>query len=192
VFSLTIFFLFFYALSILTYGVAVPSGLFVPCILCGASYGRLVGMFMTELSGGQDIDEGTYALLGAASFLGGAMRMTVSLCVILLELTNNLNLLPLIMLVLLVSKAVGDCTGIQPVYEIHIDLKRLPFLGAKAPHFMRHVKAAEAATPNPVSLQVRPDMIINPSLPPLNLEFPCFPVSLNDHPTRFEAAGRTT
>eukprot|EP00951_Prasinocladus_malaysianus_P006596 scaffold46950_cov32-Prasinocladus_malaysianus.AAC.1 len=59
---------------------------------------------MTELNGTHDIDEGTYALLGAASFLGGAMRMTVSLCVILLELTNNLNLLPLIMLVLLVAK----------------------------------------------------------------------------------------
>lgn len=50
------------------------------------------------------IDEGTYALLGAASFLGGAMRMTVCTCVMLLELTNNMALLPLIMLVLLVAK----------------------------------------------------------------------------------------
>lgn len=46
-----------------------------------------------------------YALLGAASFLGGSMRMTVSLCVIMVEITNNLKLLPLIMLVLLISKA---------------------------------------------------------------------------------------
>jgi H+/Cl- antiporter ClcA len=45
-----------------------------------------------------------YALLGAASFLGGSMRMTVSLCVIMVEITNNLKFLPLIMLVLLVSK----------------------------------------------------------------------------------------
>lgn len=45
-----------------------------------------------------------YALLGAASFLGGSMRMTVSLCVIMVEITNNLKLLPLIMLVLLISK----------------------------------------------------------------------------------------
>lgn len=45
-----------------------------------------------------------YALLGAASFLGGSMRMTVSLCVIMVEITNNLQLLPLIMLVLLISK----------------------------------------------------------------------------------------
>ncbi|CAD5189924.1 unnamed protein product [Musa acuminata subsp. malaccensis] len=45
-----------------------------------------------------------YALLGAASFLRGPMRMTVSLCVIMVEITNNLKLLPLIMLVLLISK----------------------------------------------------------------------------------------
>uniref|UniRef100_A0A2P2MKZ4 Chloride channel protein CLC-d n=1 Tax=Rhizophora mucronata TaxID=61149 RepID=A0A2P2MKZ4_RHIMU len=36
------------------------------------------------------------------------MRMTVSLCVIMVELTNNLKLLPLIMLVLLISKVVFE------------------------------------------------------------------------------------
>jgi chloride channel 7 len=54
------------------------------------------------------IDEGTYALLGAASFLGGCMRMTVATCVMLLELTNNLALLPMIMLVTLVAKVRGE------------------------------------------------------------------------------------
>ena len=34
------------------------------------------------------------------------MRMTVSLCVIMVEITNNLKLLPLIMLVLLISKVI--------------------------------------------------------------------------------------
>jgi hypothetical protein len=37
-----------------------------------------VGMFVADMHPGHYIDEGTYALLGAASFLGGAMRMTVS------------------------------------------------------------------------------------------------------------------
>jgi H+/Cl- antiporter ClcA len=47
--SLISFFLLFYGLAIVTTGVAVPSGLFVPCILCGASYGRAVGFLMTEI-----------------------------------------------------------------------------------------------------------------------------------------------
>lgn len=36
-----------------------------------------VGIFVADMHPGHYIDEGTYALLGAASFLGGAMRMTV-------------------------------------------------------------------------------------------------------------------
>lgn len=59
--------------------------------------------------GTHSIDEGTYALLGAASFLGGCMRMTVATCVMLLELTNNLALLPLMMLVTLVAKVCSIC-----------------------------------------------------------------------------------
>lgn len=43
---------------------------------------------------------------------GGSMRMTVSTCVMLLELTNNLALLPLVMLVLLVAK-VGGAVGLS-------------------------------------------------------------------------------
>ncbi|KAL0299915.1 UNVERIFIED_CONTAM: Chloride channel protein CLC-c [Sesamum calycinum] len=70
-------------------------------ILAGSSYGRLVGPI-------SNLDVGLFALLGAASFLGGTMRMRVSLCVILLELTNDLLMLPLVMLVLLISKTVAD------------------------------------------------------------------------------------
>eukprot|EP00976_Prorocentrum_cordatum_P118022 1196399-Prorocentrum_minimum.AAC.7 len=88
---------------------------------------------MTELHDSKDIDEGTYALLGAASFLGGAMRMTVSLCVMLLELTNQLNLLPLMMLVLLVAKGVGDATGVSAVYDLHIGNAHPPPLPCDSP-----------------------------------------------------------
>ncbi|KAG6542958.1 hypothetical protein Mapa_015650 [Marchantia paleacea] len=139
-----------YFLAVITYGIAVPSGLFVPSILCGATYGRLVGMLMTPIAGEDRLDEGVYALLGAASFLGGSMRMTVSLCIILLELTNNLRMLPLIMLVLLVSKTVGDSFN-DAVFDIHVQLKGFPFLDAHPEPFMRHLTAREAIKYTPVT-----------------------------------------
>ena len=79
------------------------------------------------------------------------MRMTVSLCVILLELTNNLSLLPLIMLVLLVSKAVADLTGILPIYDLHIHIKKIPLLEASAEKYFRHLTASDVKSAKNVS-----------------------------------------
>lgn len=40
--TLSLFFLLYFLLACWTYGVSVPSGLFVPLLLCGAAFGRLV------------------------------------------------------------------------------------------------------------------------------------------------------
>lgn len=117
--SLAAFGALFFVLSLATYGAALPSGLFVPSALIGATAGRAVGAAMVaRFPQSPGLQEGTYALLGAAAVLGGATRMTVSLCVILLELTANLTLLPNVMAVLLIAKWTGDacCTSI---YEAH-------------------------------------------------------------------------
>uniref|UniRef100_A0A383VWF9 Chloride channel protein n=1 Tax=Tetradesmus obliquus TaxID=3088 RepID=A0A383VWF9_TETOB len=144
--TLLTFVVMFFFLAVVSYGVAIPTGLFVPSILCGAAYGRLVGVFVADMRPGtHSIDEGTYALLGAASFLGGCMRMTVATCVMLLELTSNLALLPMMMLVTLVAKAVGDGTGVKPIYESLIDLKQLPYLEPHPHSLMCHITAVEAA-----------------------------------------------
>lgn len=140
--TLMIFFAGIYFLGIITYGIAVPSGLFIPVILAGASYGRLVGRLLGSVS---TLDVGLFALLGAASFLGGTMRMTVSLCVILLELTNNLLMLPLMMLVLLISKTVADCFN-KGVYDQIVKMKGLPYMEAHAEPYMKHLTAGDVCS----------------------------------------------
>ena len=144
--SLFIYLPLMFILAVITYGISVPSGLFVPCILIGACYGRLVGKVVS--SNAFHVEEGTYALLGAASFLGGTMRMTVSLVAILLELTNQLALLPLVMLVLLISKVVGDCLT-KAIYDIHMEIKSLPFLDAAPPRTFSHLRVDDL-TDNPL------------------------------------------
>nr|TKS10943.1 Chloride channel protein CLC-c [Populus alba] len=136
------FFFAIYCLGIVTYGIAVPSGLFIPVILAGASYGRLTGTMLGPLS---NLDAGPCALLGAASFLGGTMRMTVSLCVILLELTNDLLMLPLMMLVLLISKTVADCFN-KGIYDQMVRMKGFPYMEAHAEPYMRHLVASDVVS----------------------------------------------
>jgi chloride channel 7 len=140
--TLMVFFAAIYCLGIVTYGIAVPSGLFIPVILAGASYGRLLGILLGSIS---DLDAGLFALLGAASFLGGTMRMTVSLCVILLELTNDLLMLPLVMLVLLISKTVADSFN-KGVYDQIVKMKGLPYMEAHAEPYMRHLVASDVVS----------------------------------------------
>ncbi|KAF6145457.1 hypothetical protein GIB67_032580 [Kingdonia uniflora] len=137
--SMLIFFITSYVLGILSYGIVVPSGLFVPVIVTGASYGRFVGILMGSRS---SLNHGLFAVLGSASFLGGSMRMTVSLCVILLEITNNLLLLPLVMVVLLVSKTVADAFN-GNVYDMIIKLKGLPYLEDHAEPYMRQLTVVD-------------------------------------------------
>ena len=51
----------------------------------GALFGRLVGQAVSE------VEAGVFAMVGAAAFLAGVSRMTVSLAVIMFELTGALT-----------------------------------------------------------------------------------------------------
>ena len=112
--------------AVFIYGIALPSGLFVPCMMIGAAVGRLTGEFLKagyagETFGMSRVSPGVYALVGAAGMLGGVTRMTISLTVILVELSNDINLLLPIMLSILSAKVVGDRFTIS-LYDIHIEL----------------------------------------------------------------------
>lgn len=49
----------FYTLAVVTFGTAVPAGQFVPGIMIGSTYGRLVGMLVVNFYKKLNIEEGT-------------------------------------------------------------------------------------------------------------------------------------
>jgi chloride channel 7 len=131
--NLSLFFASYFMLSCWTYGIAVPSGLFVPNLLAGAAFGRIVGQLLQHLFGKDDVvNAGTYALVGAASGLSGMARMLISLAVILIEATGDIQYgLPL-MVSLMAAKWVGDYFN-EGLYDIHIDINHWPILEWNAP-----------------------------------------------------------
>ncbi len=52
-----LFALFYFILATWTYGLSVPSGLFIPCLLTGAAWGRLVGILLVTLFGPVSIQD---------------------------------------------------------------------------------------------------------------------------------------
>lgn len=119
------FFIFYTLGAAYTAGCALSSGLFVPMVVIGAAYGRLIGVLLANTFG--DINPGIYAIMGAAAFMAGVSRLTVSLSVIIIEITNDLPTLLPIMLVVMVAKIVAD-TIIHPLFDKQIEMKHIPYL----------------------------------------------------------------
>ena len=96
-------------------GSAVASGLVVPILIIGAAFGRICGLVIVDMTGElyldpnyNWIDPGAFALIGAAAFFGGVSRLTISLTIIMMEITNDIRFLLPIMTSILVSKLAAD------------------------------------------------------------------------------------
>jgi len=146
--TLALFFVVYFLLSCWTYGLSVSSGLFIPTLLTGAALGRFVGTVMEQYLDLSVDDPGKYALLGAAAMLGGVVRMTISLTVIMIEATGNLTYGFPIMVVLMVAKWVGDYFN-EGLYDIHVQLNGVPLLGWEPPPLSATTYASEVMS-NPV------------------------------------------
>uniref|UniRef100_A0A665U8N8 Chloride channel protein n=1 Tax=Echeneis naucrates TaxID=173247 RepID=A0A665U8N8_ECHNA len=117
-------------ITVITFGMKVPSGLFIPSMLAYYNHDSII--FKGWCSQGADcITPGLYAMVGAAACLGGVTRMTVSLVVIMFELTGGLEYIVPLMAATMTSKWVADAFGREGIYEAHIRLNGYPFLEPK-------------------------------------------------------------
>ena len=136
------------ALVALSYGCKVPAGIFVPSMAIGASFGRMVGILVQWLHESFPdaqffsacepdvpcITPGTYAFLGAAGALSGIMHITISVVVIMFELTGALTYILPTMIVVGVTKAVGDRFSNGGIADRMIWFNGFPFLDNKEEH----------------------------------------------------------
>ncbi|MBN3313613.1 CLCN7 protein, partial [Atractosteus spatula] len=157
--TLGLFTLSYFILACWTYGLTVSAGVFIPSLLIGAAWGRLFGILMSVLAADESTwaDPGKYALIGAAAQLGGIVRMTLSLTVIMVEATGNVTYGLPIMLVLMTAKIVGDYF-IEGLYDIHIKLQSVPFLHWEAPHTSHSLTAREVMS-SPVTCFCRMEKV---------------------------------
>ncbi|KAJ5370585.1 chloride channel protein [Penicillium cataractarum] len=152
-------------LVIISYGCKVPAGIFVPSMAIGASFGRMVGIMVQALhesfpnsaffaSCDPDvpcITPGTYAFLGAGAALSGIMHLTISVTVIMFELTGALTYILPTMIVVGVTKAVGDRFGNGGIADRMIWFNGFPFLDNKEDHVF-NVPVSHAMTTDPLTL----------------------------------------
>jgi chloride channel 7 len=179
--ALFLFFLPYLMMACVTYGTAVPAGMFVPSLTSGAAFGRLVGHLLHTMDNtrGTFADSGTYALMGAIAITGGIARMvrtamrdspfqvsfkvlrllcltdflqTISLTVMVLEATGDMQYVLPLMLTVMTARWVGNIFT-EGIYDMHIHTRRLNYLDEDEPVSraaqMHDLTISDVMTPRP-------------------------------------------
>jgi chloride channel 3/4/5 len=146
-------------LTVVTFGIKLPAGIFIPTLAVGACFGRIVGLLVqyTQWTHPQSplfewcredttscIVPGVYAMVGAAAALSGVTRTTVSLVVIMFELTGTLTYAVPVMLSVLVARTIADALEHKGIYDLVMDFSGLPYLDAKEEHTWQGVSISDA------------------------------------------------
>ncbi|PKS10314.1 hypothetical protein jhhlp_002065 [Lomentospora prolificans] len=149
-----------FGLAAITFGLQIPAGIILPSMAIGALVGRAVGIIMEILVNSSRgfflwdscepdapcIVPGTYALIGAAAALAGVTRLTVSIVVIMFELTGALTYVLPIMVSVMIAKWVGDAFSRKDIYESWIHFNEYPFLDNSDEIIIPDVPASQIMT----------------------------------------------
>jgi len=114
------------SLMVITFGVALPTGMFMPSILTGSSLGGYAGLIFKKYYI-SSIHPSDFSLIGAAAFLAGSQRNIVSLCVILMEGTGNTKSIIPVIITVVCARTIGDFLS-EGIYEELIQLRDYPYL----------------------------------------------------------------
>ncbi|KAJ5964832.1 Cystathionine beta-synthase core [Penicillium vulpinum] len=135
-------------LTIITFGIKVPAGIYVPSMVVGGLMGRIVGhliqywalrhptFFLFDscpAAAGIEscVTPGVYALIAAGATMCGVTRLSVTLAVILFELTGSLNHVLPFSLSILCAKWTADAIEPRSIYDLLTDMNSYPFLDNK-------------------------------------------------------------
>ena len=164
-------------LTTITFGIKVPAGIYVPSMVVGGLMGRIVGHLVQYLvvmhpdnaifsgcpkGGGPEgcITPGVYALVAAGATMCGVTRLSVTLAVILFELTGSLDHVLPFSLSVLVAKWTADALEPLSIYDLLTDMNSYPLLDNK----IRPIFTSELGD---ITAKVRPHRIIDISNSPL-------------------------
>ena len=132
-------------LTIITFGIKVPAGIYVPSMVVGGLLGRTMGHFVQYIvlktpdfflwggcydSGDMEscVTPGVYALVAAGATMCGVTRLSVTLAVILFELTGSLDHVLPFSLGVLCAKWTADAVEPLSIYDLLTDMNSYPFL----------------------------------------------------------------
>lgn len=168
-------------LVIVTFGLKLPAGIFVPTMTIGALVGRIIGLLLQQRymshpeawifkqicteQGSDCVVPGIYAMIGAAATLAGVTRMTVSLAVIMFELTGSLSYVLPYMVTIMTAKWIADIFDPRGIYELIIDLNDHPYINVKESRIFGTARLTDLLPARSVTFSSSIDVTQSPRIP---------------------------
>ena len=153
-------------------GMFISSGIVIPTVLIGSLGGRLIGGWFGS---GRWADPGVLALVGAAAFFGGLARLTFSLIVIMMEITNDLSHISCLMVGIIVAKTIAD-KFCHSLYHAMLEVKCVPFLEVQTQVHKFDTFAAKDIMTKPVKTILSVERVLNLVELLKTVPHNCFPV----------------
>ena len=124
-FSLFILFMLFigkFILTVMSYNVGTPGGIFAPLLLLGALAGAIFFHLVEHFSPSR-FEMVTFIVLGMGGLFTAIVRSPLSGIILILEMTNQFFLLLPLILVSLIAYGIPEYTFNKPVYDELMDLR---------------------------------------------------------------------
>lgn len=133
-----------YFFFVTTYGIFLPSGLFLPGMIIGCALGDLynhlcLGIGFIDSSEFDDY-RATFIILAMCSMLAGYTRMTYSIIVVTMETCQSVNIFLPVALACGTANIVGDLFN-RSLYERAVRGKQMPIIIHEVPHSNRFIRA---------------------------------------------------
>lgn len=115
--GLTMLFILRFILTMICYGTGIPGGIFAPMLALGTLFGLLTAtlfdMFLPETS---TLEAGMFAVAGMSALFSASVRAPITGIVLVVEMTQNYQLILPLMVSSLTATTVVQLTGAEPIY----------------------------------------------------------------------------
>ncbi|KAI0476266.1 chloride channel [Xylariaceae sp. FL0804] len=124
-------------LTMITFGLQIPQGIYMPSMAMGAMLGRCIGQTAlvvlrdgTLFGSAFNPNLGVYAMAGAGAVMAGIVRLQLCIIVLVFETTQSWEYIIPFTISILTAKFVAACLEPQGIYDLAADLHGQPSLDA--------------------------------------------------------------
>ncbi len=110
-----------WVMTLLSYSMGVPGGIFAPMLALGAIIGMSFGNVAQDLFPHVDVHAGSFAIAAMGALFAATVRAPLTGIVLVAEMTASFELLPAMIVTCMTASIVAQSLGSRPVYDLLLE-----------------------------------------------------------------------